>query len=235
VGRAAGLVTGTSLASHEFSSSSDSLTAVWPAYTVLITKLFCLLNGIFSEVLAMTMSEPLASPAVQALLDESSLAGHWVLDPARSSVELHTRHTWGLRPLTGIFGEVSGAGTVSPDGQVAGTLTVKAASVDTRNSQRDKDLRSKRFFDVGNYSDITFAVDQVAPDGEGITAHGGLTVRDVTRPLSFPVQVTVLGDDELAIEGEAQIDRKDFGLTVTMMGMAPTHNTIVVRAVFTRH
>jgi polyisoprenoid-binding protein YceI len=182
----------------------------------------------------MATSGPLTSPAIQALLDESSLSGDWVLDSARSSVELHTRHTWGLRPLTGVFSEISGAGTVSPDGQVSGTLTVQAASIDTGNSVRDKDLRSGRFFDVGNYTDITFAVDQIAPDADGVTARGALTVRDVTRPLSFPVSVTRVGEDELAIDGEAKIDRKDFGLTFTGMGMAPTHNTIVVRAVFTR-
>jgi len=69
---------------------------------------------------------------LQAMLKDSALAGTWTLDPARSSVELRSKSMWGLAPVKGSFREVAGTGTVSPDGQVSGTVTVAAASVDTK-------------------------------------------------------------------------------------------------------
>jgi polyisoprenoid-binding protein YceI len=182
----------------------------------------------------MVRSGTLNSPAVQTLLSEARLAGDWVLDPARSRVELHARHTWGLLPVNGVFGEVSGLGAVSPAGEVSGTLMVTAASIDTKSKKRDKDLRSQRFFDVSNYPHITFAVERVTPNSDTVIATGRLSVRDQTRPLQLPVRVSMFGDDELVIHGEARINRADFGLTWNFLGMASMKGTIVVHAVFTR-
>jgi len=182
----------------------------------------------------MSVSGQLTSPAVRELLKEASLAGSWVLDASKSSVELRTQHTWGLRPLNGVFREVSGAGTVSPAGEVTGTLSVAAASIDTRHSRRDKDLRSERLFDVGRYPEITFTIGRITPGTDGVTAEGSLTVRDRTRPLAFPIQVAVLGEDEVVLDAEAQVNRTEFGLTFNPLGMASMDNTIVVHAVFAR-
>ena len=57
----------------------------------------------------MAPSEQLTPSALQALLDDGKLAGSWTLDPARTEVLLETRHTWGLRPLHGIFRRSAGA------------------------------------------------------------------------------------------------------------------------------
>lgn len=182
----------------------------------------------------MATSDPLSSPAVQALLNEANLTGNWVLDSSRSKVELNSRHMWGLRPVQGVFREISGMGTVSAAGEVSGTLKVAAASIDTKKKQRDKDLRSPRFFDVSRYPDIAFTVDRMTPGADGVTVNGKLTVRDRTRPLGFPVRVSVLGENEVALDGEAQINREEFGLSFSFMGMASMENTLVVHALFTR-
>jgi polyisoprenoid-binding protein YceI len=182
----------------------------------------------------MSVSGQLTSPAVQELLKEASLAGSWVLEASKSNVELRTRHTWGLRPLKGVFHEVSGTGTVSPAGEVSGILSVAAASIDTGHKRRDKDLRSERLFDVGRYPDITFTVGRITPGTDGVTAEGSLTVRDRTCPLAFPVRVSVLGEDEVVLDAEAQVNRTEFGLTFNPLGMASMDNTIVVHAVFAR-
>ena len=111
---------------------------------------------------------PAEQPALQAQLRDGSLAGSWTLDPARSEVVLHTRHTWGLRPLRGVFGRVSGHGTVTVDGDASGVITVVADSVDTKNPQRDKHLRSADFFDVANHPEFTFAAESVTPADGGV-------------------------------------------------------------------
>lgn len=182
----------------------------------------------------MVTSGTLNGPAVRTLLGEARLAGDWVLDPSRSKVELHTRHMWGLSPVNGVFGEVSGLGAVSPAGEVSGTLTVTAASIDTKNKKRDDHLRSDDFFDVSNYPHITFAVERVTPNPDEVIVTGRLSVRDRTRPLELPVRISAVGDDELVIDGEARINRADFGLTWNLLGAASSKSTIAVHAVFNR-
>jgi polyisoprenoid-binding protein YceI len=175
----------------------------------------------------------LTSPALQALLQGGTLAGSWTLDPARSEVRLKTRHTWGLRPLEGFFRQVAGNGTVSAAGEVTGTITVAAGSIETKNKIRDKHLRSADFFDIANHPHVTFAVDGVTPSDGGVQVAGRLTVRGRTRPVSFDATISAVGD-EVWLEGEVPVNRADFGLTWNRMGIASMDNVIVVRAVFTR-
>jgi polyisoprenoid-binding protein YceI len=178
----------------------------------------------------------MASPeqsALQALLQDGSLAGSWTLDPARSEVVLHTRHTWGLLPLRGVFGKVSGHGTVTKDGAASGVITVTADSVNTKNPQRDKHLRSADFFDVANHPEITFAAEGVTPTNDGVRVAGTLTVRDRTNPASFDATVST-ADGELVLDGALKVNRADYGLTWNFIGIAAMDSTIAVHAVFTR-
>ncbi len=176
----------------------------------------------------------MTAPALQALLAGGALAGEWVLDPRRSSIRLKSRNMWGLAAVTGVFREVSGNGTVLPDGEVSGTVTVAAASIDTRNSRRDTHLRSADFFDSGNHPDITFTADGIRPSGQSVTVTGALTVRGRTRQVSFDAAASVQGDGEIRLDAEVHVNRADFGLTWNQMGMASMHNTITIHAVFTR-
>ena len=182
----------------------------------------------------MTPSGQAATPALQALLKDAALAGSWTLDSSKSTVGLKSKSMWGLVPVKGVFREVTGEGTVSPAGQVTGSVAVAAASVDTKNKKRDTHLRSADFFDSDNYPDITFTVNQVTPAGQGVTVSGDLTVRDQTKPVTFDARVSVVDSGEIWLDAEVQINRADFGLTWNQMGMAGMHNTITVHAVFTR-
>jgi polyisoprenoid-binding protein YceI len=175
----------------------------------------------------------MTSTTVQALLQDGNLVGSWTLDANRSEVKLETRHTWGLRPLHGVFRQVTGDGTVTTAGDVSGVVTVAAGSIDTKNSTRDRHLRSADFFDVATHPDLTFAVDGVAPADGGVRVTGRLTIRGRTRPASFDATVSATGD-EVRLDGKLQVNRADFGLTWNRMGIASMDNTIVVRAVFTR-
>jgi polyisoprenoid-binding protein YceI len=181
----------------------------------------------------MASTGQLTSPALRALLEEGTLAGSWQLDPARTEVALKTRHTWGLRPLHGVFRRVSGSGTVTAAGGVSGTITVAAESIDTKNPVRDRHLRSADFFHIAAHPDITFTVDGVGPADGGVTVSGSLTVRGRTRPWSFDARVSS-AEGEVWIDGELQINRADFGLTWNWIGIASMDNTIAIHAVFTR-
>ena len=181
----------------------------------------------------MTSPGQLTLPELHALLQDGKLAGAWTLDAARSEVRLETRHTWGLRPLHGAFRQVTGNGTVTAAGEVTGVMTVAAQSIDTKNSTRDKHLRSADFFDVTTHPDLTFTVDDVSPADGGVRVAGSLTVRGTTRPAAFDATVSAAGG-EVVLDGELQVNRADFGLTWNRMGIASMDNTIVVHAVFTR-
>ena len=173
------------------------------------------------------------SSALQELLRDGKLAGSWALDAARSEIGLKSKSIWGLVSVKGVFREVTGSGTVSAAGDVTGTVTVAAGSIDTKMKKRDEHLRSADFFDVARTPDITFAAEQVTPSAEGVTVSGALTVRDRTRPVSFAARVS--GDEaQVVLDGETEVNRADFGLTWNQLGMTSMDNTITVHAVFTR-
>jgi polyisoprenoid-binding protein YceI len=181
----------------------------------------------------MTPQGQRAAADLQALVKGGTFTGSWNLDQARSEVLLESRHTWGLLPVRGAFREVTGNGTVTPAGQVTGSLTVAAGSVDTKNKMRDKDLRSAKVFDIANHPDITYTVDGMRPGSENVRVTGSLTVRDQTRPLAFDARVSAT-DGEIQLDAEIQVNRGDFGLTYSPLHMASLNTTITVRAVFTR-
>ena len=183
----------------------------------------------------MATSGQMTTADVQALLQGSALAGDWTLDASKTTIGLRSKSMWGLAPVKGVFREVTGQGTVSPAGEVSGTISVAAASVDTKNKKRDAHLRSNDFFDSDSYPDITFSIDRLTPSSEGVSVTGTLTVRGRTRPVSFPAKVSVFGPDEVWLDAEVKVNRADFGLTWNQMGMASMHNAITVHAVFGKH
>jgi polyisoprenoid-binding protein YceI len=181
-----------------------------------------------------TAEAPLTDSVLRSRLADGSLAGQWTVDPARSTVELHSRSVWGLVPVKGHFGQVAGEAVISPAGEATGTLRVGAASIDTKNAKRDTHLRSDDFFASDAHSDIVFTAAEIAPAGAGATVTGTLQVRDRTQPLSFPASITVLDDGALQLDAQVTIDRSDFGLNWNQLGMSSMKSTLTVRAVFTR-
>jgi polyisoprenoid-binding protein YceI len=169
---------------------------------------------------------------VQALLAEGKLTGSWVLDPARSSVGLSSKSMWNMANVKGVFGQVSGAGTVSATGEAAGTVTVAVASIDTKIGKRDTHLRSADFFDAAKYPEITFSATSVTLSGETATVSGTLTVRDQSRPVT--ISATVAAQGAVSLDAELPVNRADYGLTFNRLGMMSLNNIITIHAVFTR-
>jgi polyisoprenoid-binding protein YceI len=171
-------------------------------------------------------------PNAQELLADGAIAGDWTLDPAESMVHLRTRHAWGLAPVEGVFRTVNGEAVISPDGQIRGTLTIRAASIDTAHTRRDAHLRGSHFLAAEQYPDITFTLGRITPGAGQMTIAGFLTARDRTLPISFPARFSV-HPGKVRLDAEVPINRGDFGLTYNILGMASMKNTITVHAVFT--
>ncbi len=117
---------------------------------------------------------------------------------------------------------------------MTGHLAVKTASLDTKIGKRDEHLRSDDFFASGTYHAITFALAKIEPAATGVTVAGSLTVRDQSRPLTFPARATQTGEGEVCLDATVRIDRAEFGITFNKMNMSSMQNTITIHAVFTR-
>lgn len=164
----------------------------------------------------------------------SGFAGAWALDPAASTVELHTKAMWGLAKVKATFAIVEGSGVVGTDGDVTGTLVVDAASIDSGKPARDKHLRGKDFFEVETYPTFTYTATGATVGADGaITIDGTLTVHGQTHPLPLAATTTRLDADRVTVSAEAEIDRSAWGVTWSKMG-AGLHNHVIVTATFAK-
>src|SRR4051812_391206 len=77
------------------------------------------------------------------------------IDPVHSSVGFSVRHMV-INSVKGKFKQFSGTVVIDNDMVKEANGTIQTASIDTGNTQRDNDLRSANFFDVGKYPTITF-------------------------------------------------------------------------------
>ena len=183
----------------------------------------------------MTTSAGQAAETLWAQLGNGSLAGNWALDPARSTATLRSKSVWGLVTVKGVFGSIEGGGTASPAGEVTGRIALATGSLDTKNKKRDDHLRSDDFFLTEKYPAITFTLDNLVPASEGVTVSGTLTVRETSRPISFPATVTLAGNGEVALDATVHVDRSEFGVSFNQLGMLSMKNTVTIHAVFTRN
>jgi polyisoprenoid-binding protein YceI len=164
-------------------------------------------------VLSAGIAAVLALPAAAATSD-------WTVDPAHSAAQFAVKHL-AISTVRGAFTKVQG--TVQFDDQditkSVVDVTIDASSVDTREPNRDKDLRSDHFFDVEHFPTITFKskkVEQVSPGKLKIT--GDLTMHGTTKEVvldvdgpSAPIK-DPWGNQRMGINASTKINRKDFGI-----------------------
>jgi polyisoprenoid-binding protein YceI len=86
-------------------------------------------------------------------------------------------------------------------------LTMDMATIQHENKQMQDHLRSGTFFDVTRFPDATFVLRSLT----GTTATGQLTIKGITKPISFPVLVSQVSNG-LQIKGKAVVDRTQFGV-----------------------
>lgn len=89
--------------------------------------------------------------------------------------------------------------------------TVDAATVNTGNDSRDKHLRKEDYFDVNKYPLIGFVSSKISNSDKtgNFLMEAKITIKNVTKLVSFPFTATAKGDDYL-LEGEFKLNRRDF-------------------------
>ena len=113
----------------------------------------------------------------------------WNIDPAHSIAEFKVKHMM-IANVKGQFPKVSGA-LFLDESDLANSrveATIEAASIHTRDDQRDAHLKSADFFDAEKFPSLHFksAGISVVRDGE-LSVVGDLTIHGVTRGVSFTV------------------------------------------------
>ena len=145
----------------------------------------------------------------------------WNIDPAHSMAEFRIRHMM-IANVKGQFSKVSGALTLDESDLTNSRVeaTIEAASIETRDGQRDAHLKSPDFFHVEKFPTLHFksTAISIVRDGE-LSIEGDLTIRDVTRKVVFAVEGPTpptkdpWGNTRVAVSAITKINRKDFGLT----------------------
>jgi polyisoprenoid-binding protein YceI len=144
----------------------------------------------------------------------------WTIDPGHSEASFAVKHLM-ISTVKGNFRNVSGTVVVDESDPAASRVeaVIDAASIDTRQEQRDTHLRSADFFDVEKYPSLTFRSTKVESLGNGqFRVQGDLTIRDVTKPVVLEVEETgrgkdPWGGDRVGYSATTKFDRTDFGLT----------------------
>ena len=134
--------------------------------------------------------------------------GTWAVDTAHSKIGFAVKHM-GVATVRGEFREFEGTFEVDEDLSSARAHgTVKAASVDTNQPQRDEHLRSPDFFDVEQYPELSFESTRIESlDEDTVRIVGDLTLHGITDEIELTAE---LGGTEIGPQGEQRI-----GLEVT--------------------
>ncbi len=161
------------------------------------------------------------SIAAGVMLASQGSAAVYSVDPEHTSVTFTVRHL--LTKVKGRFDRFEGRIVFDPAKPEATVVTgsIDVASINTNVEERDKDLRSPRFFDAEKFPKIRFRslkVTDLSADKKSGKMHGLLTIRDVERPVVLDVSYLgelkdPWGNVRAAFTASTTINRKDFGLT----------------------
>jgi polyisoprenoid-binding protein YceI len=149
-----------------------------------------------------------------------TLTGNYTIDPAHSRIGFVARHAM-VTKVRGSFNDFQGSGYFDAEDPAKSQLqlTIQAASIDTRNADRDGHLRSNDFFDMDTYPEITFASTQIERvDDENYQVTGDLTIKGVTKAVTVDFEysgaaVDPFGNTRMGLEGKTTVNRKDWGVS----------------------
>ena len=144
-------------------------------------------------------------------------AGTWTVDTVHSTVGFTVRHLM-VSKVRGSFKDFS-ADIVTAENPLDSkvTATVQMASIETGDAGRDQHLRTNDFFDIENFPTMSFSSTSLEGGGSDYKLRGDLTIKGVTRPVTFDLEVNGLerdpwGNTKAGFTMTGSINRKDFGM-----------------------
>jgi len=146
------------------------------------------------------------------------VTGTWTIDPVHSEVSFVVRHMM-VSKVRGRFDKFEGTLETAPDPlQSTVTATVDLSSVNTGNDTRDNHIRSEDFFHVEKHPTMTFRSTGIRPGSDGYLLDGDLTLRGVTRPVTFRLEVNGFGPDPFGgtragFSATTEINRNDWNVS----------------------
>ena len=149
------------------------------------------------------------------------LTSTWNIDPSHTVAEFKVRHMM-ISNVKGQFAKITGR-LVLGESELMNShveATIDAASIETRDPQRDAHLKGGDFLDVETFPTLSFKSTSINLVRAGeLAVEGELTIRDVTRKILFdaegptPPAKDPWGNTRVAVSATTKISRKDFGLT----------------------
>jgi polyisoprenoid-binding protein YceI len=145
------------------------------------------------------------------------VAGTWAIDPVHSEVSFTVRHMM-VSKVRGRFDTFEGTivtGATPLDSTV--NATVELSSINTGQEQRDAHIRSADFFEVEKHPTMTFASTGVRAAGGDFLLDGDLTLKGVTKPVTFTLEVSGFGPDayggtRVGFSATTEINRSEFNV-----------------------
>lgn len=144
--------------------------------------------------------------------------GTWVVDPVHSRVGFAVKHL-GISTVRGEFKEFEGTLEIGEDLPTSRAYgTVKVASIDTRETDRDDHLRSPDFFDSAQFPEIAFESTKIEPlDEEEFRVTGRLTIHGVSNEIVLHAEVggaerDPWGNERIGLEVTGRLSRSDYGM-----------------------
>jgi polyisoprenoid-binding protein YceI len=163
-----------------------------------------------------TASTPVPSTPVA-----SATTTTWNIDPIHSSAQFKVKHMM-ISNVKGEFTGLTGALTLDSADITNSRIeaSIDAATISTRDAQRDAHLKSADFFDVEKFPALTFKSSRITKTSDGELAVAGvLSIHGVTRNVVFEVEhpsapvKDPYGNTRIGLSATTRISRKDFGLT----------------------
>jgi polyisoprenoid-binding protein YceI len=137
----------------------------------------------------------------------------YTVDPAKSTI------TWIGKKVTGSHNGTIAlqSGTLNVDGKkvTGGTFTIDMNSIkDADGSAKlEGHLKADDFFGTTKFPTSTFVITKVAGSGAALTVTGNLTIKGITKPVTFPATVAVNADGTVsALAGKITVDRTKYDI-----------------------
>jgi polyisoprenoid-binding protein YceI len=153
-------------------------------------------------------------------LPVSAATSTWQIDPMHTAAQFSVKHL-AISTVRGGFSNVKGT-VILDDADISKSsvdVTIDVSTVDTRTPDRDKDLKSDKFFDVAKYPTMTFKSTKVEQAGAGkLKVTGDLTIRGTTKSVVLDIDGPTApvkdpwGNQRSAVTATTKINRQDFGV-----------------------